>query len=106
MNADPQPRRLVTRVDWRRTERDSSVRIRAAAGSVCVEAASLFSDCDEAHVRNLMALVWGITLAIAGFSWPLVIVMGLMSSISIVTILRMPTISDPYTAARLVPPMV
>jgi uncharacterized membrane protein YbaN (DUF454 family) len=43
---------------------------------------------------ELMAIVWGATLAIAGFSWPLVVVMGLMSSISIVTILRVRTISD------------
>lgn len=42
----------------------------------------------------LMVFLWGVTIAIAGFSWPLVIVMGLMSSISVVTILRVQTISD------------
>jgi hypothetical protein len=42
----------------------------------------------------LMAFLWGVTLVIADFSWPLVIIMGLMSSISVVMILRVPTISD------------
>lgn len=42
----------------------------------------------------LMAFVWGVTLMIVGFSWPLVITMGLISSISVVMILRVPTISD------------
>jgi hypothetical protein len=49
----------------------------------------------------LMAFLWGATLAIAGFSWPLVIIMGLMSSISIVTILRVRTVSDESPTARL-----
>jgi uncharacterized membrane protein YbaN (DUF454 family) len=42
----------------------------------------------------LMAFLWCVTLAIAGFSWPLVIMMGLMSGISILTIVRVPTIAD------------
>lgn len=42
---------------------------------------------------GLMVFVWAATLVILGFSWPLVITMGVMSSISIITILRVPTIS-------------
>jgi uncharacterized membrane protein YbaN (DUF454 family) len=41
----------------------------------------------------LMLCAWGITLAITGFSWPLVIVMGMVSGISIVTILKVPTVT-------------
>jgi uncharacterized membrane protein YbaN (DUF454 family) len=52
---------------------------------------------------GLMAFLWGVTLAIAGFYWPFVIVMGLMSSISIVTILRVPTISDAGSSAKRLP---
>src|SRR5262249_32719835 len=43
---------------------------------------------------GLMIFLWGVTLTITGFSWPLVVIMGLVSSISIVTIFRVPTISD------------
>jgi uncharacterized membrane protein YbaN (DUF454 family) len=51
----------------------------------------------------LMALVWGVTLAIVGVSPALVISMGLVSSISVIVILRVATVSDERTAARLVP---
>jgi uncharacterized membrane protein YbaN (DUF454 family) len=50
---------------------------------------------------GLMIFLWSVTLTITGFSWPLVIIMGLVSSISIVTIFRVPTISDDTPSARL-----
>jgi uncharacterized membrane protein YbaN (DUF454 family) len=52
---------------------------------------------------GLMAFLWGLTLSIAGFSWPLVVVGGLMSGISVVTILRVPTVSAAGTPAKLLP---
>jgi uncharacterized membrane protein YbaN (DUF454 family) len=51
----------------------------------------------------LMAGLWAITLAVAGFSWPFVTVMGLMSSISIVTILRVPTVASSLSPTKLLP---
>ena len=51
----------------------------------------------------LMAIVWGVTLVLAGFSWPLVITMGLMSGISVVLILRVPTISNNGPPLKLIP---
>ena len=50
---------------------------------------------------GLMVFLWGVTLTITGFSWPLVVIMGLVSSISIVTIFRVPTISDDAPPAKL-----
>lgn len=41
----------------------------------------------------LTLCLWGITLALTGFSWPVVIAMGLVGGISMFTILRMPTAS-------------
>jgi uncharacterized membrane protein YbaN (DUF454 family) len=52
---------------------------------------------------GLMVFLWGVTLVIAGFSWPLVITMGLVSSISIITIARVPTISDAGSPTKLLP---
>jgi uncharacterized membrane protein YbaN (DUF454 family) len=50
----------------------------------------------------LMAFVWGVTLLITGFSWQLVIIMGLMSGISVVMILRVPTIFDEEPPRKLI----
>jgi uncharacterized membrane protein YbaN (DUF454 family) len=52
---------------------------------------------------GLMAFVWGVTLAIVGVSPGLVISMGLVSSISVVVILRVPTVSENHSVARMVP---
>ncbi len=48
----------------------------------------------------LMAFVWGVTLAILGVTPILVISMGLVSSISVVMILRMPTVFEGHRLAR------
>jgi uncharacterized membrane protein YbaN (DUF454 family) len=50
---------------------------------------------------GLMFGLWGLTLAIVGVSMPLVITMGVVSSISVLLILRMPTVSDNRPAVRL-----
>jgi uncharacterized membrane protein YbaN (DUF454 family) len=57
----------------------------------------------KVKLYGLMGFLWGLTLVIAGFSWPLVITMGLVSSISILTIIRVPTISDAGSPATPLP---
>jgi uncharacterized membrane protein YbaN (DUF454 family) len=41
----------------------------------------------------LMTFAWGRILVVAGFSWPMVITLGLASSVSIFTLAGVPTVS-------------